>query len=119
VLWRLGPVPDPWQQSGSVSDHWNQVALNPQPLPPRTLLFTAIAQEVIDRALLIQETVEALQSQGERQGIIIIGGYISRFADDFELCPPIPWPFRWPRPYWLPEQAGGTDLIFSNSRRLA
>jgi hypothetical protein len=101
VLWRSGPQLDPWIQ----------VELNPQPLPPRTLFFTAIAQEVVERAALIQETADALQSQVERQGIIIIGGYISRFADDFELCPPIPWPFRWPRPYWLPEQASGEDLI--------
>jgi hypothetical protein len=102
TLWVLGPPqPQPWVQ----------VALNPQPLPPRTLFFAAIAQEVIERASLIQETADALTSQGERQGIIIVGGYVSRFADDFELCPRIPWPFPGPRPHWFPEAPDGGDLI--------
>jgi hypothetical protein len=56
VLWRLGPQPDPWLSSGPVPDPWVQVALNPQPLPPRTLFFAAIAQE--ERAVLIQETAD-------------------------------------------------------------
>ncbi len=101
VQWRMGSHPEPWVQVG----------LNPQPLPPRTLFFAAIADQVIDRALLVQEMADALQSQGESRGIIIVSGYISKFADDFELCPPIPWPFPWPRPHWLPAQPGGADLI--------
>jgi hypothetical protein len=113
TLWVLG-YPVPWRAQtafGPRPEPWVQVALNPQPLPPRTLFFAAIAQEVIERASLIQETADALTSQGERQGIIIVGGYVSRFADDFELCPRIPWPFPGPRPHWFPEAPDGGDLI--------
>lgn len=87
------------------------MALNPQPLPPRTLLFAAIAQEVIERAFLIQETADALRSQGERQSIIIIGGYVSRFVDDCGTGLGLRWPLRGPRPHWYPEEPGGADLI--------
>ncbi len=89
TLWVLG-IPIPWRAQtafGPQPEPWVQVALNPQPLPPRTLFFAAIAQEVIERASLIQETADALTSQGERQGIIIVGGYVSRFADDSHCAP--------------------------------
>ena len=111
VLWRLGPQPDPWLSIGPGPQPWVQVALNPQPLPPRTLLFAAIAQEVIERAFLIQETADALRSQGERQSIIIIGGYVSRFVDDCGTGLGLRWPLRGPRPHWYPEEPGGADLI--------
>jgi len=60
-------------------------ALNPQPLPPRAAFIAAFAEEVIDRALLMQEIADALPHQGEQQGIIIVSGYLNRFVDD--LCP--------------------------------
>src|SRR5580704_2343748 len=85
TLWALGNGV-PWRAQtafGPRPEPWIQVALNPQPLPPRTLFFAAIAQEVIERASLFKETADALTSQGERQGIIIVGGYVSRFADDW------------------------------------
>jgi hypothetical protein len=118
TLWALGNGV-PWRAQtafGPRPEPWIQVALNPQPLPPRTLFFAEIDQEVIERASLIQETADALTSQGERQGIIIVGGYVSRFADDFELCPRIPWPFPGPRPHWFPEAPDGTDLIVTGVR---
>jgi hypothetical protein len=113
TLWVLG-YPVPWRaQTAFRPSHepWVQVALNPQPLPPRTLFFAAIAEQVIERASLIQETADALTSQGERQGIIIVGGYVSRFADDWCGTVPIRWPFPGPRPHWFPEAPDGTDLI--------
>lgn len=107
TLWVLGPPqPQPWVQ----------VALNPQPLPPRTLFFAAIAQEVIERASLIQETADALTSQGERQGIIIVGGYVSRFADDWCGNGRLKWPFPGLRPHWFPEERGGVDLIVTGAQ---
>ncbi|HXG93073.1 MAG TPA: hypothetical protein VNN73_12015 [Blastocatellia bacterium] len=68
----LGPSPEPW----------NEVLLNPQPLPPKAAFAQALAQEAIDRAALMQEVADALTQAGERQGIIIIGGMVSRFIDD-------------------------------------
>ncbi|MGH6842279.1 MAG: hypothetical protein ACREDV_09360 [Methylocella sp.] len=111
VLWRFGPGPEPWLQFGPRPEPWVQVALNPQPLPPRTLFFAAIAQEVIERASLIRETADALTSQGERQGIIIVGGYVSKFADEWCGNGRLKWPFPGPRPHWFPEERGGVDLI--------
>jgi len=113
TLWVLG-FPVPWRAQTAFSpqpEPWVQVALNPQPLPPRTLFFAAIAQEVIERASLIQETADALTSQGERQGIIIVGGYVSRFADVWCDIGRLKWPFPGPRPNWLPDEPGGADLI--------
>ncbi len=76
------------------------------------MFFTAVAQEVVDRALLIQETSDAIGSQGERQGIIIVGGYVSRFADEFSGNGfRVKWPFPWPPPPWWAEEVSGTDLI--------
>jgi hypothetical protein len=104
--WRIvnppGPGPEP---------AWDQVELNPQPLPPK-LFFAAIAQEVIDRATLIQETANALTSPGEGEGIIIIGGYVSKFADEF--CGNgfrLNWPYPLPRPWWFNGEVGGLDLV--------
>jgi len=74
ILWRedFGPLPDPWML----------VALNPQPLPPRVAFPLAIAQEVISHVELAQQIAEAIGHQGEEQGIIIVGGIVSRFVDD-------------------------------------
>ena len=107
----FGPSPEPWVSFGPHPEPWILAGLNPQPLPPRTLFFAAIAGQVIERAALIQETADALRSHGETQGIIIVSGYISKFVDEFELCPRIPWPFPGPRPHWLPDAPGGADLI--------
>jgi len=112
----IPPLPDPpwrWESVlGPVPDPWAQVSLNPQPLPPRTLFYAALAQEFIDRATLLQETADALNNQGERAGIIIIGGYVARFADDF--CGNgfnIKWPFPNPPPWWFTEEVSGLDLV--------
>ncbi|MCY7375205.1 MAG: hypothetical protein LH472_04450 [Pyrinomonadaceae bacterium] len=67
--------------------HFSRAAaeLNPQPLPPRAAFLAAFAQEVIDRAALMQEIADAMNQAGEERGIIIVSGYLSRFVDD--LCP--------------------------------
>jgi hypothetical protein len=80
IYWVIPPGPNPqwrWQTIlGPQPQPWVEVELNPQPLPPRTLFFTAIAQELIDRAQSIQETADAMASGEEQQGIIIVGGYV-------------------------------------------
>jgi hypothetical protein len=63
---------------------FSQTELNPQPLPPRAAFLAAFAEEVIDRALLMQEVADALNQTGEQQGIIIVGGKLSLLVD--ELC---------------------------------
>ena len=87
-------------------------ALNPQPLPPRIVFISALAQVVIQRAELLHELATA--STTERQ-ISVSGGYIGRFIDDacgndfweylklflawwFNQHRPIPWPG--PQPDW-------------------
>ncbi|MEO5651060.1 MAG: hypothetical protein ABIR03_14215 [Ginsengibacter sp.] len=58
------------------------VALNPQPLPPKEVIAMNLARQVIDRAGLMNEIANGVNSNGEKQGIIIVSGYISRFIDD-------------------------------------
>src|SRR5436190_2800028 len=80
----------------------DEVALNPQPLPPREAFLIAAARAVIRRAEFLQEIAAAISQDGSEQGIIIVGGYTSRFSDDwcgtgFKLR----WPFPGPRPHWF------------------
>jgi hypothetical protein len=103
--WRLvfGPQPEPWRSELStnrlilgiiaarhpeifdvIGGGLNSVALNPQPLPPRAAFLAAFAEEVIDRSLLMQEVADALNQNGEQQGIIIVGGRLTLLVD--ELC---------------------------------
>jgi hypothetical protein len=90
----------------------DELALNPQPLPPRAAFLTAAAQAVIRRAELLQEIAGAISQDGSQQGIIIVGGYTSRFSDDwcgtgFKLR----WPFPGPRPHWFSRELDGIDLL--------
>ncbi|MEY2934985.1 MAG: hypothetical protein RL033_5734 [Pseudomonadota bacterium] len=90
----------------------DEVALNPQPLPPRFAFLQAAARTLSSRAELLQELADSTQRADERQGIIIVGGYVSRFSDDwcgssFRLR----WPFPGPRPRWFTAELDGTDLI--------
>lgn len=125
--WRsaFGPLPDPWHLASEIiswqsesnrtraifelfaagrPEIWDVIGnpislagLNPQPLPPRAAFIAAFAEEVIDRALLMQEIADALPRQGEQQGIIIVSGYLNRFVDD--LCPePIKIKIPFPKP---------------------
>lgn len=88
------------------------VALNPQPLPPRIMLISALATEVIKHALDRQEIADMMANEGEQRGIIVVGGYINRFIDEFcgtgiKLRFPIPAP----PPPWFQEELSGLDLI--------
>jgi hypothetical protein len=68
----FGPVPDPWRP-----------VFGPTPEPWKQAAFAAfIAQEVIDRALLVQEVADAMAAPGQSQAIITVGGMVSRFVDD-------------------------------------
>jgi hypothetical protein len=123
----FGPQPEPWKVifSSILSRHpelydviggghsfADDVGLNPQQLPPRFAFLKAVAQTVVGRARLFQEVADATSGAGERQGIIVIGGYLSRFSDDwcgngFTLV----FPFPGPRPRWFTGELDGIDLM--------
>lgn len=129
----FGPQPEPWLRSSelerlilafvvslrpemfdALKPHSliESAGLNPQPLPPRQAFLASLARIVIDRAELMQEIADSSRSRGEQQGIIIVSGYLARFADDF--CPDIfrlKWPFGKPRPHWFDEKLDGVDLL--------
>lgn len=109
----FGPQPDPWFSEFALKqlisliaarrpelydvlhDRFNRVALNPQPLPPRWAFIAAFMEEAVDRLLLTQDVADAVNQEGERRGIIIVGGRIASLVD--ELCGngikiPIPHP---------------------------
>lgn len=123
----FGPRPEPWKLLlasiltrhpealdgiGGGHGFGDEVALNPQPLPPRYALLMAVAQTLVRRAELLQELSDAAASQAEQQGIIIVGGYINRFTDDF--CGTdfrLKWPFPGPRPHWFAPELAAIDLV--------
>ncbi len=132
VPWRsieavYGPLPDPWKVvfSSILARHpeifdviggghsfGDEVALNPQPLPPRVAFLLSVARTVASRAELFQEMADATRREGEQHGIIIVGGYTRRFSDDW--CGTgfrLKWPFPGPRPHWYADELGGTDLL--------
>ena len=81
---------------------WDWVALNPQPLPPRVIFSHALAEEVIGKALLMQEIADGMNTNEEERGIIIVSGLISKFVDD--LCPERPKiPFPKKKGPWPPD----------------
>jgi len=97
---------------GPLMNPGDEAALNPQPLPPRYAYLTSLVQVVTSRVQLLQEIADATAREGEQQGIIIVGGYLERFAD--EICGNgfrLRWPFPWPPPPWWAEELNGIDLV--------
>lgn len=123
----FGPRPEPWQivfasilarhpeiydVIGGGHSFGEEVALNPQPLPPRFAFLVSLTQTVISRAELLQDIADATTREGEQQGIIIVGGYTSRFVDDWcgnGFRPK--WPFPGPPPPWWVNELDGIDLV--------
>ncbi|MBC7809290.1 MAG: hypothetical protein H7145_24410 [Akkermansiaceae bacterium] len=94
-----------------------EVALNPQPLPPRTVFAMSLAQEVISRAELIQDTSDAMGSDGGGGRQSAGGRYAARFVED--ICGNdfrFRWPFPTPRPRWFAEQISATDFAVMASQ---
>jgi hypothetical protein len=130
----FGPLPDPWRSrsypypipwrlalasvlakhpevADAISGFLDEVALNPQPLPPRWAFLSSIGRIVAERAELLQEYADAI-SPGQERGIIIVGGRLSRFVD--EWCGNgfrLKWPFPGPRPNWFSLELSGLDLV--------
>jgi hypothetical protein len=108
----LARHPEIWDAIGGGPSFGEEVAPNPQPLPPRFAFLVSLAQTVISRAELLQEIADATRREGEQQGIIIVSGYIGRFVDD--ICGNdfrFKWPFPGPRPNWLTKEVSGIDLV--------
>ena len=128
----FGPHPEPWRSELNLNrmilgiiaarhpeifdviggGRFDFAALNPQPLPPRSAFLAAVTEEVIDRALIMQEAADAMNQTGEQQGIIIVGGKLGKFVTEIdELCPRIPRKF--------PKPKGGSEERFSAVELLA
>lgn len=123
----MGPHPEPWKVvlNGILARHpeafdaigghqglADEVALNPQPLPPRFAFLLAVAQVLVARAELMQDLADAMAREGEQRGIIIVSGYLGRFSDDF--CGngfQLKWPFPGPRPHWFGGELDAIDLV--------
>ena len=108
----LARHPEIWDAVGGGHSFGAEVALNPQPLPPRFAFLLSVAQTVISRVELIQEIADATRREGEQQGIIIVSGYFARFVDDW--CGndfSLKYPFPWPRPNWFAKELDGIDLV--------
>ena len=123
----FGPRPEPWKvllasilakhpeiydAIGGGHQFGEAVVLNPQPLPPRYAFLVAAARALVSRAELLQEVADATPREGTQQGIIIVGGFTTRFADDwcgngFRLR----WPFPGPPPHWFTHELSGIDLV--------
>jgi len=89
-----------------------KVSLNPQPLPPRAAFLVSVVKTLVGRAELMQEIGDSMERDGEQRGIIIVGGYMSRFADEF--CGNgfrLRWPHPEPRPHWFTHELEGVDLL--------
>jgi hypothetical protein len=100
-----------------VQKRGEEVSLNPQPLPPRLAFLAAVVHTVVSRAELLHDVAGAIADEGERRGIIIVGGYISRFCDEF--CGNsfrLIWPFPGPHPNWFTTELRGIDLVVMASQ---
>lgn len=97
---------------GGGHSYGDTVSLNPQPLPPRAAFIQALARTVASRAELLQEISDAMRGEGDEHGIIIVSGYLARFADDYcGTVVKLKYPFPGPRPHWFTAEIGAGDRL--------
>lgn len=111
-LWRViaEKHPEIWDVIGG--DPASRLALNPQPLPPRSAFLAAVVQEFSERMTDVAQIADLIPRPGGERGIIIVGGHVAKFVDD--ICAnglKIRWPYPWPAPAWFSEMLNGPDLI--------
>jgi len=111
-LWRViaEKHPEIWDVIGG--DPRSQVALNPQPLPPKSAFLAAVIQEFTERMTVVAETADLIPRPGGERGIIIVGGHVAKFVD--EICGNgmlVRWPLPWPPPPWFSDTLSASDLI--------
>ena len=105
----FGPSPEPWR-SGI-----NEVALNPQPLPPKEAFAVEFIRNAADRLVLIQETADAINT-GEERGIIIVGGKVSELVDF--VCGNVPRRFPPRPPRGDDDRLSGQELVLMGAELL-
>jgi hypothetical protein len=105
-----GPHPEPWRE----------VALNPQPLPPRAVYTVVLADAYIQQ---IAQLDRAAVLFGEDVSQRALDRAFRLVADVDEICPRWPrWPKTWPPPPpppWSRETMTETELFVFGSRILA
>jgi hypothetical protein len=111
-LWRViaEKHPEIWDVIGG--DPASTVALNPQPLPPRSAFLAAVILGVAQRMSDVCELADLIPRPGGERGSILVAGHVAKFVDD--ICANgllIKWPFPWPAPPWFSESLSGADLI--------
>jgi len=102
--------PEIWDVIGG--DPLSAVALNPQPLPPRSAFLAALILEVTERMTDVCELADLIPRPGGERGNILVAGHIAKFVDD--ICGNgmrIRWPYPWPSPHWFSDSLSGADLI--------
>ncbi len=103
--------PEIWDAVGGGFGFGEEVALNPQPLPPRLAFVAALARVFVGRAVLIREIAENFGF--EQRGIIIVSGRdMSKWID--EICGnnfKIKFPIPKPRPPWWSEKLAAIDFF--------
>jgi hypothetical protein len=111
-LWRViaQKHPEIWDVIGG--DPLSVVALNPQPLPPRSAFLAAVILQFTERMTDVCELADLIPRPGGERGNLIVAGHVARFVDD--ICGNglrIRWPFPWPAPAWFSDSLSGPDLI--------
>lgn len=111
-LWRVVAEkhPEIWGVIGG--DPSPQVALNPQPLPPKSAFLAAIVQEFADRMTLVAELADLIPRPGGEAGSLLVAGHVARFVD--EVCCngfKLRWPFPTPAPAWFSDTLSGADFV--------
>jgi hypothetical protein len=111
-LWRViaEKHPEIWDVIGG--DPSARIAMNPQPLPPRSAFLAAVILEFTERMVDVAQMADLIPRPGGDRGIIVVGGHVAKFVDD--ICGngmKIRWPFPWPAPHWFSEMLSGPDLI--------
>lgn len=93
--WKFRPSPDPWILREYFGD---QVALNPQPLPPRFAYITVLAQELVNSIVNLQDLTETLPGDFQVQIAQVANQRLQIFFDDYCGTPPRKSPFPIPYP---------------------
>ena len=112
-LWRViaEKHPEIWDVIGG--DPHSQVALNPQPLPPRSAFLAAVILGFHERMTDVCELADLIPRPGGERGIIIVAGHVAKFVDD--ICGNglhIKWPLPVARTVLVQSRAlSGADLI--------
>jgi hypothetical protein len=89
------PSPDPWILREYFGE---QVALNPQPLPPRLAYIAVLAQEVVNSIVNLQDLTETLPGDFQAQIAQVANQRLQIFLDDYCGTPPRKSPFPFPHP---------------------